>query len=353
MIIGKHNIGNNYPTYFIADIAANHDGNLNKAIDLINLAAEAGANVAKFQHFKAPKIVSDYGFKNLDKVRSHQSGWKKSVYETYKDASLPDEWTKLLIDECKKAQIEFFSSPYDYESVDLLNAHNVKAHKIGSGDITWLEMIEYIAKSNKPIFIATGASDLNDVKRAMDLLDNFDIPVCVMQCNTNYTGSIDNFKFINLNVLKKYKDLFPNAILGLSDHTPGHTTVLGAVTLGARVIEKHFTDDNNKLGPDHRFSLNPKTWREMIDATRELELSLGIQEKKIEENEVETVVLQRRSIRLKSDLEAGHTININDLSYLRPAPNDSIPPYDFDKIIGKKLKVKKTFGDYVKLDDFK
>ena len=187
----------------------------------------------------------------------------------------------------------------------------------------------------------------------MNLLDNFDIPVCVMQCNTNYTGSMDNFKFINLNVLKKYKDLFPNAILGLSDHTPGHTTVLGAVTLGARVIEKHFTDDNNKLGPDHGFSLNPKTWREMIDATRELELSLGIQEKKIEENEVETVVLQRRSIRLKSDLEAGHTININDLSYLRPAPNDSIPPYDFDKIIGKKLKVKKTFGDYVKLDDFK
>ena len=352
MIIGKHNIGNSFPTYFIADIAANHDGNLNKAIDLINLAAEAGANVAKFQHFKAPKIVSDYGFKNLNKVRSHQSGWKKSVYETYKDASLPDEWTELLIDECKKAQIEFFSSPYDYESVDLLNAHNVKAHKIGSGDITWLEMIEYIAKSNKPIFIATGASDLNDVKRAMDLLDNFDIPVCVMQCNTNYTGSVDNFKFINLNVLKKYKDLFPNAILGLSDHTPGHTTVLGAVTLGARVIEKHFTDDNNKLGPDHGFSLNPKTWREMIDSTRELELSLGIQEKKIEENEVETVILQRRSIRLKSDLEAGYTININDLSFLRPAPNDSIPPYDFDKIIGKKLKVKKTYGDYLKYDDF-
>lgn len=353
MIIGKNNIGTNHPTYFIADIAANHNGNLNAAIDLINLAAEAGADVAKFQHFKAPKIVSDYGFRNLNKLKSHQSGWKKSIYETYQDASVPDDWTLTLIDECKKAKIEFFSSPYDYESVDLLNKHDVKAHKIGSGDITWLEMIEYIAKSNKPVFIATGASDLADVERAMAVLYKFDIPVCIMQCNTNYTGSIDNFKFINLKVLQKYKVLYPNAILGLSDHTPGHATVLGAVSLGARVIEKHFTDDNNKIGPDHKFSLNPKNWRQMVDATRELELSLGIEQKKIEENETETVILQRRCIRLNFDLEIGHIITKNDLSFLRPAPSDSIPPFEFDKIIGKVLKVNKILGDYLKYDDFK
>ena len=126
-----------------------------------------------------------------------------------------------------------------------------------------------------------------------------------MQCNTNYTGSIENFRHIHLNVLRTYRALFPDAVLGLSCHTPGHATVLGAVALGARVVEKHFTDDTRRDGPDHAFSMTPATWREMVDRTRELEYALGSAEKNVCGNEQETVVVQRRCLRAARDLAAG------------------------------------------------
>ena len=233
------------------------------------------------QHFKANTIVSDYGFKSLQTESSHQSGWKKTVFETYEDASVPDKWTSTLIEECKKAKIEFFSSPYDFNSVDMLNKHGVAAHKIGSGDITWIEIIEYIAKSKVPVFIATGAADILDVKRAMNILIKEKAQICLMQCNTNYTGSEDNFRYINLKSPKYLQKALSGCRSWFVRSYPGHSTVLGAVSLGARVIEKHFTDDNTREGPDHLFSLNPKAWRDMVNATRELENSLGVEEKKL------------------------------------------------------------------------
>ena len=172
-----------------------------------------------------------------------------------------------------------------------------------------------------------------------------------MQCNTNYTGSDNNFKFINLNVLKTYSQMFPDLVLGLSDHTPRHSTVLGAITLGARIIEKHFTDDNSREGPDHYFAMNHISWKEMISRARELEDSLGSQIKRIEYNEKETVVLQRRSIRVKEDMKQGSVINNNHLIELRPCPNDAIPPYEIDKILGMKLNNAKRKGDYLKWKD--
>ncbi len=350
--IENRKIGDEFPTYFIADIAANHDGDLKRAIDLIHLAAESGADVAKFQHFKAKKIVSDSGFKNLNNKFSHQATWKKSIFEVYEDASVPDDWNRTLQSECKKAGIHFFSSPYDFQAVDELNNLNVPAHKIGSGDITWHEMIDYISDSNKPVFIATGASSITEVEYAVNILDTKNIPICLMQCNTNYTSSLENFKYIHLNVLRSYKKKFPHVHLGLSDHTPGHTTVLGAVTLGARVIEKHFTDDNSRVGPDHLFSLNPKSWSEMVNATRELELSLGNDIKKVEDNENETVVLQRRCARLSIDLSAGEKITNEHIEFLRPAPKDSIPPYKCKEILGKKIIYSKKAGDYLRYEDF-
>ena len=345
-------IGDIYPTYFIADIAANHDGDISRAISLIHLAAESGADVAKFQHFKANKIVSDFGFKKLDSKYSHQKKWEKSIFEVYDDASVPDDWNIVLQSECKKAGIHFFSSPYDFQSVDDLNNLNVPAHKIGSGDITWHEMIDYISNSKKPVFIATGASNISEVELAVDILEKKNIPTCLMQCNTNYTSSLENFKYIHLNVLHTYRQKFPHVVLGLSDHTPGHTTVLGAVTLGARVIEKHFTDDNSRDGPDHLFSLNPKSWKEMVDATRELELSLGVEQKKVEDNEKETVILQRRCARLSCDVSAGIAITMDHIEFLRPAPRDSIPPYKCSDIIGKKIIYSKKAGDHLRYEDF-
>lgn len=336
MKIGDREITQNGRPYFIADIAANHDGDLNRAFHLIELAKEAGADVAKFQNFKAQTIVSRNGFDSMAQM-SHQANWKKSVYEVYEDASLEDEWTPLLKEKCDEVGIEYMTSPYDFASVDYADPY-VNAYKIGSGDITWTEMLAYIAGKHKPVLLATGASDLRDVDRAMGELMQYTKDIVLMQCNTNYTACRENFLSINLNVLKTYAERYPDCVLGLSDHTYGHTTVLGALALGARVFEKHFTDDNDREGPDHTFAMNPRSWREMVDAALELYEALGDGIKKVEKNEQDSVIVQQRAVYLVRDLKAGECIAKEDVFPLRPLKKDCVYPYDLDKVIGKRLK---------------
>jgi len=338
------------PVYFVADIAANHNGDLDTARRLIWLAKEAGADAVKFQHFLADKIVSDYGFLHLGAQASHQAKWQKSVYETYKGAEFNRDWNQVLAEEAKKAEIDYFTSPYDFAAVESIDSF-VPAYKIGSGDVTWLELIEFISKRGKPVMVATGASAMWEVEQAVDSVLRYNPNIILMQCNTNYTGDLENFKYINLNVLRSYAVRYPGMVLGLSDHTHGHATVLGAIALGARVIEKHFTSDNNQVGPDHAFSMNPKSWREMVNRSRELEKALGTGVKIVEENEEETVVLQRRAVRVREDLPIGTSITMEMLEELRPAPRDAVFPYEKESIIGKRLIVKKEQGDYLKLSD--
>jgi len=348
--IGKHKIGLNEPLYFIADIAANHDGEIDRAYKLIELAKEAGAHAAKFQNFVAAKIVSKSGFDNLGGQLSHQINWKKSVYETYEDASIPCDWTEKLKEKCVEVDIEYFTSPYDFESVDNVDNY-VSAYKIGSGDVTWHEIIEHIAKKGKPVLIATGASTLDEVKMAMDLLHKHTRNIVLMQCNTNYTASVENYRYINLNVLKTYAELFHDVVLGLSDHTHGHTTVLGAIALGARVFEKHFTDDNKREGPDHKFAMNPTTWRYMVNSANETYLALGDGQKRIEGNEENTAVLQRRALRFTRDLNRGHIMEKEDLFPLRPRNKDGIAPYEKSNILGKRLTGDVKADDYIRWED--
>jgi sialic acid synthase SpsE len=349
--IGRRRIGDGTPTYFVADISANHDGQLDRAKALIHLAARAGADAAKFQNFRAPKIVSEAGFNALGGQLSHQATWKKSVIEVYRDATLPWEWTESLKAECDAAGIDYFSAPYDFEAVDLLDPH-VALFKIGSGDITWTEMLEKIARTAKPVLLATGASTIADVQRAVHTILPINDKLVLMQCNTNYTGSLENFKHIHLRVLTAYRDMFPGVVLGLSDHTPGHSTVLGAVSLGATVIEKHFTDDNTREGPDHPFSMTPAGWREMVDRTRELELALGTGDKYVVVNEADTVVVQRRCLRAARALERGSVLQRADIDVLRPAPRDGIFPYEIDRVVGKRLRLNVAMGDHFRWNMF-
>lgn len=345
--LGSATVGPDRPTYFIADIAANHDGDLQRAKLLMTLAREAGADCAKFQHFRAPHIVSDYGFKSLGSQQSHQASWSKSVFEVYQDASLPWEWTQELAAHAREIDIEFMSAPYDLAAVDHLDPY-VNAYKVGSGDINWIEELEYIAVKGKPVIIATGASTLDDVDRAVAVLTGHDTPTVVMQCNTNYEGSIENIHYVNLRVLAQYANRYPEVTLGLSDHTPGHVTVLGAVALGARVVEKHFTDDTSRVGPDHGFSMDPLTWREMVDATRMLEAALGSGDKGIEENEQQTVVLQRRCVRAARDLPAGTVLTREDIEVLRPAPLEAFPAHAIEDVVGRTLAADLEAGQDVR-----
>ena len=344
-------IGEYHPTYFIADIAANHDGNLSRAQDLIYMAKEAGADAAKFQHFKAGTIVSDRGFKSLGGQQSHQAKWEKSVFDVYKDASVSTDWTETLKETCDKAGISFFTSPYDFDLIDHIDPY-VPAYKIGSGDITWIDIIERIASKGKPYILATGASTMDDVYRAVTAGLAINPQIALLQCNTNYTGSIENMRYVQLNVLKSYRAMFPSMVLGLSDHTPGHATVLGAVALGARVIEKHFTDDTNRIGPDHAFSMDPIAWSDMVARTRELEAALGSGVKKVEDNEQQTIVLQRRAVRASSNLEVGHVLQQDDLCVLRPCPKGAILPPQLKELIGRTLRRPKESGDHFITSDY-
>ena len=344
--IQNKKIGQEYPTYFVADIAANHDSDLERAKELIYLAADAGADAAKFQHFKAETIVSDFGFKSISGKQSHQANWEKSIFEVYKDASVSLDWTSTLKETCDRAGIAFFTSPYSIEIVEHVDTY-VPAYKIGSGDITWTEMVQHVAKKQKPYIIASGASTLDDVLRAVHSGLEINPMLCLMQCNTNYTASLENFKYIQLNVLKTYRQIFPDLVLGLSDHTPGLATTLGAVALGARMIEKHFTDDINRNGPDHKFSMNPLAWREMVERTRELENALGCGIKQVENNEKETVVIQRRAICAATNLAAGTILTRDHLTVLRPCPENGLPPYYIEKILNKKIVLDIKEGDYL------
>ena len=333
--IGSKLISKKNPTYFIADIAANHDGNLARAKKLIKLCAKAGANAVKFQHFKAETIVSKEGFDKMRKT-AHQAKWKKSVYQVYKDASINPKWTDELIKTCKKYKVDFMTAPYDLNYIDDLEK-KICAYKVGSGDITWEQSLKKISKKTKPIIIATGASNFSEVERVIKLVKKNNKNIVLMQCNTNYTNSLENFKYLNLNVIKTYEKYFSkDVILGLSDHTPGHISVLAAVALGARVIEKHFTDNNDLDGPDHKFSMNPKTWLEMVSATRIMESSLGDGIKRIEKNEIKSKIVQRRGLWLTRNIKKNEIIKINDFVALRPCPKNALDPFELNKIINKR-----------------
>jgi N-acetylneuraminate synthase len=182
----------------------------------------------------------------------------------------------------------------------------------------------------------------------MDVIMPINAKVVLMQCNTNYTASLENLKHVHLNVLKTYGALYPEVVLGLSDHTPGHASVLGAIALGARVIEKHFTDDTGRTGPDHAFSMNPDSWRDMVDRSRELESALGGEDKSVADNERESIIVQRRCLRASRDLKKDTLLTRDMIDVLRPAPSDAIPPHEIESVLGMRLVADMPAGEALK-----
>lgn len=380
--IDGRKIGKEYSVYFIADIASNHCGDLNKAKELIHACAESKVDAVKMQNFAAETIVSDFGFKNLAGVKTHQSDWKTSVFDSYKAASIPFEWTLELKELTEKLRMSYFTSPYSIELVKAV-APYVSAFKLGSGDITWHEEIAAMSSYGKTILIATGASTMDEVEMAMNVALENTRDVILMQCNTNYTAKKNEapeitrarFSNINLKVLQAYSQKWPDVPVGLSDHTHGSLTVLGAVGLyDCSAVEKHFTLDNSQEGQDHSFSMMPEEWLEMVNQTSELkklttsdmefdrryqitrdftgradelDLCIGDGVKAIQENEKNTAIVQRRSIRASRDIAAGEILDQESLIVLRPCPADAIEPYKIHQIIGKTAGRDIVAGDHI------
>ncbi|MFA6304892.1 MAG: N-acetylneuraminate synthase family protein [Patescibacteria group bacterium] len=330
--IGNRTIGLNEPTLFIADIGANFDRDLTKAKKLALAAKDAGADVVKFQTFKADKIVSGPSFAKMQLKGVHGS-WNKPINEVFAAAEFPREWHKELMDYCHEIGVMFNSSPYDFEAVDLLEELNVEFYKIGSGEITWHEMLQYIAKKNKPMILATGDSTLAEVDEAISVIEKTgNRNLILLQCITNYPSKIES---ANINVLKTYQTAY-NILTGYSDHTPGDIVILGSIALGGRVVEKHFTLNKKDAGPDHPHSMEPAEFKLMVDRARLLEKALGSTRKEVVEEETETVIVQRRSLHVTRDMAAGEIIKAEDIIELRPAVG--ILPKFKNLVVGHKIK---------------
>ena len=343
--IGNRIIGENYPTYFIAEIGGNFDGSIEKAKRLIDAAKEAGADCAKFQTFTANTIVSEGGFSKMTLHGVHGT-WRRTVSEVFKDVEFPLEWHQEIADFCKSIDIDFSTSPYFKEAVDLCADMNLPFIKIGSGEITWLEMLDYTARKGVPIMLATGdatMSEIDEAVRTIEKTGNRDL--VLMQCITNYPSKIDS---ANVNVLKTYQNAF-DCITGYSDHSPGHVVALASVVLGAHVIEKHFTLNKTDKGPDHPHSMEPNEFKFMVDSIREVERALGGTRKDVVEEEAETVYVQRRCLYAKKDIEQGHVLTEDDIDVLRPALG--IPPKFKNTIIGKTVNKSIPAGDPIFWED--
>ena len=330
--IGNRMIGENHPVYIIAEIGANFDGNMEKAKKLIKAAKECGADCAKFQSFLADKIVSGKGFANMHLKGVHGS-WGRPVDEIFKEAEFPREWHKELLNFCSKIGIDFSTSPYDFEAIDLCVELDIPFIKVGSGEITWLEALAYIARKNKPMFLATGDATLSEIDEAISTIENTgNKNLVLMQCITNYPSKIES---ANINVLKTYQTAF-NILTGYSDHSPGPVVAIGSVALGACVIEKHFTLNKKDPGPDHPHSMDVNEFKKMVGYIRELESAMGTTRKIVVAEESETVIVQRRSLYAKRDIPKGKVLEKEDIIELRPALG-ILPKYK-DNILGKTSK---------------
>jgi len=310
-------IGEGEKTFIIAEAGVNHNGKFELAKKLIEKAAKAGADAVKFQIFKAEKLIC-----------------RDSRFEHFKKLELTKEQFKELADIAKQNNIIFSASAWDKESADFLEELNAPFFKIGSGDLTNIPLIEHISKKEKPILLSTGASDLDEIKEALDLIKrsgNKDI--VLLHCCPLYPAPIEE---ANLNVIKTLREKF-GLIVGYSDHTIGIEVPIAAVALGANVIEKHFTLDKNLEGDDHKSSTEPEELKKMINLIRNVEKSLGHKEKKVSESEKETQSSIRRSIVADVDIPKGTKITEDTIICKRPGTG--IQPRDYNKVIGKKAKI--------------
>lgn len=313
--IGKRLVGHGHPSYIIAEIGANFDKDLNKAKELCDAAKQAGADCAKFQSFIAEKIVSAGGFASMQLKGVHGS-WGRPVHEVFKDAEFPREWHMEVAEYCNKIGIDFSTSPYDFEAVDLCEKMNLPFIKIGSGEITWLEMLEYVAKKGMPMILATGDATMSEVDEAIRTIEaTGNRNLILLQCITNYPSQIES---ANINVLKTYQNAF-DILTGYSDHSPGDVVILGSIALGGCVVEKHFTLNKKDKGPDHPHSMDVAEFTNMVKRIRDLEIAMGSTRKFVVEEESETVYVQRRGLYSAKAIPAGKVIEESDVVVLRPA----------------------------------
>jgi pseudaminic acid synthase len=324
-----NNATNSCGVYIIAEMSANHLGSKERALEIIHAAHDAGADAVKFQHYTSETITvrSDHP----DFRVSGGTLWDgRQLADLYAEAMTPWEWTGDLVAEANKLGIDWLSSPFDNSAVDFLEQFNIATYKIASFELVDLPLIRYVASKGKPMIMSTGMSTLDEIDAAVTAAQGAGAPsVSILRCNSAYPASVDEMDLNAIPVLiNRYK-----CRVGLSDHTVGSVASIGAVALGATIIEKHITLDRNDGGPDGAFSTEPVEFRKLVDDVREAYLSLGEVRFGPSPSEQKSLFF-RRSLRAVSSIRAGDVISESNVRSVRPA--GGLPPDDFVRIAGKK-----------------
>lgn len=314
--------------FVIAEAGVNHNGSLEFAKKLVDVAKDAGADCVKFQTFISRNIVSKNAVKA--EYQKQQTKAEESQYDMLKKLELSfDEFVELS-EYCSEKRIEFLSTAFDFDSVDFLDRLGISRWKIPSGDITNLPYLIKIAQLKKPVILSTGMSTMDEIKNAISVLkENGAGELTVLHCTTEYPTP---FQDVNLNAMLSIKDEL-GVKVGYSDHTNGIEVPIAAVALGATVIEKHFTLNRNMEGPDHKASLGPKELQIMVESIRNVEFALGDGIKQPAESEKKNMAVARKSIIAKKDIKAGETFTEDNLTVKRPG--DGISPMKWFEVIGK------------------
>ena len=319
--------------FIIAEAGVNHNGSVDMAKRLIDSAVDAGADAVKFQTFKSENVISRGAPKAEYQKETTDS--EESQLDMVKKLELSIDSTKDLADYCKKKEIVFLSSAFDLESIDVLNGIGLKILKIPSGEITNLPYLRKIGKLRKKIILSTGMSDLGEIEDALEILIESGTEkenIIVLHCSTEYPIPMEE---VNLHAMLTIADTFKTKV-GYSDHTKGVEVAIAAASLGAVVIEKHFTLDNNLNGPDHKASLEPQELKEMIRAIRNIEKALGCGIKKPSLSECKNKIIVRKSIVAKSKIEKGTRFTIENITVKRPGKG--ISPLEWDRVLGQTAK---------------
>ena len=321
-------VGEDQPTYVIAEISANHNGSLEKALDLVRLAAEARADAVKIQTYTADTITLD---SDAEPFLIRGTIWNgRRLYDLYQEAHTPWEWHAAIFDEAKKCGIDCFSTPFDPTAVDYLEALSPALYKVASFEVVDIPLLRKIGSTRRPVIMSTGMATLAEIDDAVKALrESGCTQLALLKCTSSYPAPAEDS---NLRTIPHLAQAF-QLISGLSDHTLGSTVAIAAVALGARIIEKHFCLSRSEPGPDSSFSMEPAEFREMVDAIRQVEKALGRVNYTLSEKE-KVSRSHRRSLFVVKDMKAGEEFTRENVRSIRPG--HGLPVKELDRVLGRK-----------------
>ena len=341
--IGEKEIGENSPTFIIAELSANHMNDFDIAVKTIEAMAESGADAVKFQTFTPDTITIDCDNEYFQ-IKQGTIWDGRVLHDLYEDAYMPWDWQPKLKKIAKDLGLIVFSSPFDKTSVDFLEGMDVPAYKIASFEITDIPLIEYVASKGKPIIISTGIASLEDIELAIQTcLDGGNNQIAILKCTSSYPSPFDE---INLKTIPALQEKF-DVVVGLSDHTMGTEVAIAGVSLGAKIIEKHFILDRTMDTPDSEFSMEPAEFKQMVDAIRNVEKALGSDNFELTEKMVINQDFSR-SLFVVEDMKKGDSITENNVRSIRPG--FGCHPKYLKEILGKKVNMNLKRGTPFKLD---